>query len=511
MTEEYCTAAIKSLCSYTASATLMQINEEKYGLLRDGIPVSVKKKDGTTDTVKAKVFNFEEPEKNHFLAVKEMKIHGAHYRRRTDIVGFVNGIPLLFVELKKQTVDVQDAYNCNYTDYLDTIPQLFYFNAFLMLSNGLEAKVGTMGSKYEFFHEWKRLKEDEVGAVDLETMLLGICEKHNFMDLLENFILFDHSGGKTVKILARNHQYLGVNEAVESCKARKLKDGKLGVFWHTQGSGKSYSMVFFAQKVRRKFAGSPTFVILTDRDELNKQISDTFEACGCLSAKVSTYIPSSGSKLREMLKGNPSYIFTLIQKFNDNTDELIEKIITLGTPSSVPSLNRNLWSEGRIKQENERIYFNIEAINQAINEGKKIAFQYFQYDVKKKQKLKHDGALYKFSPYALVWNGDYYYMVGYSEKHDGIGNFRIGGILLPVDFYCKGHPGARNQLTQPLILEFQHRIVAVGCGECLHHSPVLGRLCVNGIAQLQLAIRIAVQLDGEGMIRRVLLRAVIGV
>ena len=112
----------------------------------------------------------------------------------------------------------------------------------------------------------------------------------------------------------------------------------------------------------------------------------------------------------------------------NKSDELIEKIVTLGTPSSVPSLNRNLWSEGRIKQENERIYFNIEAINQAINEGKKIAFQYFQYDVKKKQKLKHDGALYKFSPYALVWNGDYYYMVGYSEKHDGIGNFRIDRI-----------------------------------------------------------------------------------
>ena len=112
----------------------------------------------------------------------------------------------------------------------------------------------------------------------------------------------------------------------------------------------------------------------------------------------------------------------------NKSDELIEKIVTLGTPSSVPSLKRNLWSEGRIKQENERIYFNIEAINQAINEGKKIAFQYFQYDVKKKQKLKHDGALYKFSPYALVWNGDYYYMVGYSEKHDGIGTFRIDRI-----------------------------------------------------------------------------------
>ena len=106
-------------------------------------------------------------------------------------------------------------------------------------------------------------------------------------------------------------------------------------------------------------------------------------------------------------------------------DELIEKIITLGTPSSVPSLKRNLWPEGRIKQENERIYFNIEAVNQAINEKKKIAFQYFQYDVRKEQKLKHNGESYKFSPYALVWNGDYYYMVGLSEKHDGIGTFRI--------------------------------------------------------------------------------------
>ncbi len=319
MTNEYCASAIKTLCSYVASSTLMQINEEKYFMLRDGIPVQVKKEDGTIEERKALVFNFAEPENNYFLAVKEMKIHGDLYRRRTDIVGFVNGIPLLFIELKKQNVDVKDAYDCNYTDYLDTIPQLFRFNAFLMLSNGLEAKVGTMGSKYDFFHEWKRLKEEEVGAVDLETMLLGICNKRNFMDLFENFILFDHSGGRTTKIFARNHQYLGVNEAVGSFKARKLKNGKLGVFWHTQGSGKSYSMVFLAQKIRRQFTGSPTFVILTDREELNKQISDTFEACGCLTGKASTYIPSSGEKLVEMLKGNPSFIFTLIQKFNNNS------------------------------------------------------------------------------------------------------------------------------------------------------------------------------------------------
>ncbi len=325
LTDVYCDYAVKTLCAYTASATLMQINEEKYSLLRDGIPVQIKKPDGSFEIRNARVFNFDEPEKNHFLAVKEMKIHNQAnlYRRRTDIVGFVNGIPLLFIELKKQSVDVSDAYYRNYTDYLDTIPQLFHYNAFLMLSNGLEAKVGTLGSKYEFFHEWKRLKEDDVGAVDLETMLLGICDKNNFMDLFENFILFDHSGGRTVKIFARNHQYLGVNEAVESYKARKLKDGKLGVFWHTQGSGKSYSMVFLAQKIRRKFTGSPTFVILTDRDELNKQISDTFEACGCLSGKARQYIPSSGKNLHEMLKGNPSYIFTLIQKFNNDSADPI--------------------------------------------------------------------------------------------------------------------------------------------------------------------------------------------
>lgn len=317
LTDELCDSAVKTLLSYSASDTIMQINQRKYEMLRDGIPVQYKRPNGSTEDRLVKIFNFNEPEKNYFLAVKEMKIHGDLYRRRTDIVGFVNGIPLLFIELKKQNVDVQDAYTCNYTDYLTTIPQLFHFNTFIMFSNGLEAKVGTLGSKYDFFNEWKRLKEDDVGAVDLETMLRGICDKSNFIDLFENFVLYDRSGGKTVKILARNHQYLGVIEAVEAYKNRKLKEGKLGVFWHTQGSGKSYSMVFLAQKIRRKFTGSPTFVIITDRDELNKQISDTFEACGCLgSVKAKQFIASSGEDLITKLKGNPSYIFTLIHKFN---------------------------------------------------------------------------------------------------------------------------------------------------------------------------------------------------
>ena len=317
MTDSQLSEAQKTLESRLSTASLLQVNEEKYFLLRDGIPVTVKKPNGQPETKRAAVIDFQNPENNEFLAIKELKIQGDLYRRRTDIVGFVNGIPLLFVELKKNTVDVQNAYEDNYTDYLDTIPQLFYYNAFLMLSNGTEAKIGTLGSKYEFFHEWKRLAESDPGSVALETMLRGICRKENFLDLLENFILYDHSGGRTAKILTRNHQYLGVNEAVKAYAGRKLNDGKLGVFWHTQGSGKSYSMVFLAQKIRRKFAGSPTFVILTDRDELNKQISDTFENCGLLGkTKAAQFIAASGDDLVQKLKGNPSFIFTLIQKFN---------------------------------------------------------------------------------------------------------------------------------------------------------------------------------------------------
>ena len=317
LTDAQCLDVEKQLRHHLSTSSLLQINEEKYFFIRDGIPVAVKHKNGKTETRRAAVIDFQHPENNHFLAVKEMKIHGELYRRRTDIVGFVNGIPLLFIELKRNDMDVQNAYTDNYTDYRDTIPQLFYYNAFLILSNGMEAKVGTLGSKYEFFHEWKRLNEADAGSVALETMLRGICKKENFLDLFENFILYDHSGGSTAKILARNHQYLGVNEAVKAYEARKLNDGKLGVFWHTQGSGKSYSMLFLSQKIRRKFAGSPTIVILTDRDELNDQISDTFENCGLLGkTKAAQFIATSGADLVNKLNGNPSFIFTLIQKFN---------------------------------------------------------------------------------------------------------------------------------------------------------------------------------------------------
>lgn len=312
--------ALHSLDSRLSTENLLQTNERYYRMIRDGVDVTVETPDGRAETRKALLIDFNNPGNNDFLAVKEMKIHGSLHRRRTDIVGFVNGIPLLFIELKRNDVDVKNAYTDNYRDYQDTIPQLFYYNALVMFSNGEEAKVGTLGSSYEFFHEWKRLKEEDEGDVALETMLRGICKKDNFLDIVENFILYDHEEDFTAKILAHNHQYLGVNEAVKAYKDRKIRDGKLGVFWHTQGSGKSFSMLFLSQKIRRKFVGSPTIVVVTDREELNNQISDTFANCGLLGAvKPSEYIASSGSNLISKLKGNPKYIFTLIHKFNDFT------------------------------------------------------------------------------------------------------------------------------------------------------------------------------------------------
>lgn len=317
MTNKQLDEAVERMTEHMSSQSLMQINEQKYQYIRDGIPVTRTKPNGETEEVKVKVIDFASPKKNEFMCVRELWVYGSLYRRRTDIVGFVNGIPLLFMELKNHDVEVVDAFNKNYRDYLDTIPQLFHHNAFIIFSNGLEARVGTIDSKWEFFHEWKRLNELEAGNIELPTMLRGICKKENFLDLLENFILYDHSDGHTVKILSRNHQYLGVNQAVEMYRNREYINGKLGVFWHTQGSGKSYSMLFLAQKIRRKFAGSPTIVVLTDREELNKQISDTFENCGMLGkVKAREFIAQSGEDLITKLKGNPSFIFSLIQKFN---------------------------------------------------------------------------------------------------------------------------------------------------------------------------------------------------
>ena len=199
--------AIRQIVEYSFTQSLLQINKDKCALLKDGVQVQFRNENGELVKRRLRVFDFDNPEENHFLVVRELWIRRSPYRRRPDIVGFVNGLPLLFVELKNIHRDLRIAYEENLADYKDTIPHLFHHNAVILLGNGDKAKIGSLSSRYEHFHEWKRLHEDEPGVVDMETLLKGICTKRNFLDLFENFILFDDSTGTLVKILARNHQF----------------------------------------------------------------------------------------------------------------------------------------------------------------------------------------------------------------------------------------------------------------------------------------------------------------
>lgn len=317
--------AIEQLEIAKADKTLAGNNKEKYQLLKEGALVSYTNDQGELEKKTVRYFNFDEPEMNHFLAVRQLEVVGELYNRRPDVVGFVNGIPLVFFELKAHHTDLRNAYNDNIKDYKDTIPHVFYPNAFIILSNGTDAKVGTVTSPYKFFLDWKRITEEEEGIVSLDTMIRGTCSKQNLMDIFENFLLFDDSGGDIVKIMAKNHQYIGVNKVLEQVTNIEQLNGKLGVFWHTQGSGKSYSMVFICQKIHRKLGGSYTFLIVVDRSELERQIYDTFTAVGAVSpSKNKDNVAKSRDELRTLLKDNQRYAFTLIHKFSIDPEKETE-------------------------------------------------------------------------------------------------------------------------------------------------------------------------------------------
>ena len=313
--------AVRQITAIVASQTMTATNREKYAQMRDGVQVIFRNDKGerVRQRLRLRVFDFDEPGNNHFLCVRELWVKGDLYRRRADIIGFVNGLPLLFIECKNLHKNLKTAFEQNFSDYRDTIPHLFHHNAIVMFGNGEQAKIGSITSRWEHFNEWKRLAEEAPGAVDMETLLKGVCEKRNFLDLVENFILFDETAGEPKKIIARNHQFLGVNRAIESVRDRKARQGKLGVFWHTQGSGKSYSMVMFTRKVHRKLGGNFTFLVLTDRDDLDTQIYKTFANCGVVSEQEPCRA-ASGHHLNELLTEHKAYIFSLIQKFNQKVE-----------------------------------------------------------------------------------------------------------------------------------------------------------------------------------------------
>jgi type I restriction enzyme, R subunit len=312
--------AVRQITAVVASQTIVATNREKHELLRDGVQVTFRNEDSERVRDRLRVFDFAEPTNNHFLCVRELWVKGDLYRKRPDIIGFVNGLPLLFVECKNIHKNLKTAFEKNYSDYRDTIPHIFHHNAIVMFGNGDKARIGSITSKWGHFHEWKRLAEKEPGVVDMETLLKGVCDKRNFMDLIENFILFDESSGETRKILARNHQFLGVNLAIKAVRERDVRQGKLGVFWHTQGAGKSYSMVMFTRKVHRKLGGNFTFLVLTDRDDLDRQIYKTFAGCGVVDHDRDPCRASGGEHLSRLLAEHKSHVFSLIQKFNRDVD-----------------------------------------------------------------------------------------------------------------------------------------------------------------------------------------------
>lgn len=268
--------AIDDVARDRSAMSPIAANEQVYLLLKNGYAYTTDAA-GEEDCV-VRYVDWNTPSQNDFLLCSQMTICGEIETRRPDLLGFVNGLPLVFVELKASHKNLLTAYKNNLSDYRKEIPQLFHYNQLIILSNGVQSQVGTISSKWEHFAEWKKIEsEQEKRRVSLEVVIRGVCEKNRLLDIIENYTLFVKTKD-TTKIVSKYHQYLGVNQALEGLNNVREREGQLGVFWHTQGSGKSYSMVFFCKKAFRKYTGNWTFVLITDRTDLDDQIYKTFHS-----------------------------------------------------------------------------------------------------------------------------------------------------------------------------------------------------------------------------------------
>lgn len=310
--------AISTLLQPASETTIIDKNYTIYKAIREGLTYTFRK-DGKDDFTTVKLIDFDNPSNNTFTAVNQMWIRGQYNWRRPDVLVFINGMPLVFIELKNGNVPVRQAYTKNLKSYLTDVPNLFTMNQICVLSNGLETRLGAFNAGYEFFFEWlKDSEEDKIdresirdNALSIQYMADSLLKKETLIDYIENFILFEN---KHIKIIAKNHQYLGVNNLFSSLQRREELNGKLGVFWHTQGSGKSYSMVMFARKVNRKITGNFTFLVVTDREDLDTQIHKNFVRTEVVGVNDECQ-PKNSAQLRSFLQSNKQFIFTLIHKF----------------------------------------------------------------------------------------------------------------------------------------------------------------------------------------------------
>jgi len=316
--------------------SLIMNNKSFQKMMTNGIDVQVKKRDSSYKTEKAYVFDFNNTLNNSFIAVNQFTIIEHGIEKRPDVIIFINGIPLVVIELKSassETVSISDAFNQLQT-YKIKIPSLFTYNSFMVISDGINAKAGTLTSDEERFMSWRTIDGMDVAShaiPQLEVLIKGMFQMERFLDIINHFVLFQSNGSDFTKILAGYHQYHAVNKAVESTQraTNEKGDRRIGVIWHTQGSGKSLSMVFYAGKlVINKELENPTIVVITDRNDLDDQLYGTF----LKSEDIIRSKPVQAEDrihLRDLLNNRTSggVIFTTIQKFSppELTEENMSK------------------------------------------------------------------------------------------------------------------------------------------------------------------------------------------
>lgn len=307
---------------YIDSPSLIERNKAFQKMITDGVDVSFRGKDGSSKYDKVWLFDFKAVYNNDWLAVNQFTIIENRVEKRPDVVIFVNGLPLVVIELKSSSneeVGISEAYNQLQT-YKGTIPSLFTYNSFMITSDGFNARAGTLTSNEERFMMWRTIDGVDIAPTvvpQLEVLIKGMFDKERLLDIIKSFIHFQSDDEKDIKILAGYHQYYAVNKAIESTiEATSEKgDRRVGVIWHTQGSGKSLSMVFYTGKLVLTM-NNPTIVVITDRNDLDDQLYGTF----CKSEALLRQSPQQAEcrgHLRELLNGRDSggIIFTTIHKF----------------------------------------------------------------------------------------------------------------------------------------------------------------------------------------------------
>lgn len=305
-------------------ADLVAMNETFTDYLQNGMPVE-DKVGGEFRTINARLIDYANPEANDFCIVNQWTVE-EFATKRCDLVVMVNGLPLVVMELKSPTnegVGEDDAYN-QIKAYQKQIPCLFVYNAFNVISDMLTTRAGTLTAKQERYMEWKTVdgNTESTAVADYNTFFRGMFDKRRLLDLIQNFLCFDKADGKSGKILGAYHQYFAVNKALRRTQEAVGGDGKIGVFWHTQGSGKSFSMLFFTHLIIRHFAES-TILIVTDRKDLDQQLYGQFGRCKEF-LRTEPVNATSRTELVELLKNRQSggIIFTTIQKFEEGNEPL---------------------------------------------------------------------------------------------------------------------------------------------------------------------------------------------